>query len=96
MRTVSDEVREEAMTEAEARLELAQALAHIDGALRLDGVDPAGRLRDVFDLDSIDFTALVEILYVRTGVNIPEHAYALVETLGGMLDYLVAHAPPRS
>lgn len=56
-------------------------------------VDPAEirddePLQEQFDLDSMDFLAFLEGVAARTGVEIPERAYAQVATLGACVAYV--------
>lgn len=80
------------MTITEARSAVATALAGIAPEIDLTTLDPQGRLRDEVDLDSLDFLNIVEALHDLTGVDIPEADYGRVETLNGMLAYLVDHS----
>jgi acyl carrier protein len=59
-------------------------------------VDPVdlvegARLRQDLELDSLDFLRVLETLVARTGVDIPERAYAEVGTVKGLVGYLVTH-----
>jgi acyl carrier protein len=54
-------------------------------------LDPSRPLQDQLDLDSLDFLSFLEELAARTGVEVPEQAYAEVATLDGCVDYLAAH-----
>lgn len=45
-------------------------------------------LREVLDLDSIDFLAFVTALSKATGVAVPERDYRRVATLAGCVSYL--------
>lgn len=81
------------MNETEARSAVSEALARIAPEVDLADVRAGDRLRDSLDLDSLDFLALVDALHDRTGVDIPEKDYPLVETIEGLLGYLTSHAP---
>ncbi len=81
------------MNETEARAAVTQALSRIAPEVELADVRPGERLRDALDLDSLDFLALVDALHDQTGVSIPERDYPRVDTLDGLVSYLVAHAP---
>lgn len=80
------------MTPDQAHEAVHRALAAIAPEVDLDTLDPAERLRDAADIDSLDFLSLVASLDELTGVAIPEADYPKVETLGGLEGYLVAHA----
>lgn len=81
-----------AMDERRARDVVSEVLRRIDAQIDLDRADGATRLRDALDLDSIDFLNLVDQLHGATGVDIPESDYAEVDTLDGLIRYLVARA----
>jgi acyl carrier protein len=49
-------------------------------------------LREELDLDSLDVQNLVAALAERTGVEIPEREYGVLDTLGGCVAYLEEHA----
>lgn len=84
------------MNETEARGAVSEALARIAPEVDLLDVRGSDRLRDSLDLDSLDFLALVDALHDRTGIDIPEKDYPLVETLDGLLAYLTTHAPAHA
>lgn len=54
-------------------------------------VDPGRSLREQLDLDSFDFLNLLIALQGRLGVDVPEADYRLVDSLDGLVDYLVRH-----
>lgn len=49
------------------------------------------QLREELDLDSLDIQNLVAVIAERTGVEIPEREYGVLDTLGGCVDYLESH-----
>jgi acyl carrier protein len=51
-------------------------------------IDDRARLRDEYDLDSMDALNLLTALHQRLGVNIPESDYAGLHSLQALLDYL--------
>ncbi len=53
-------------------------------------VDPDANLREVFDLDSMDFLNLVTAIHKRLGVDIPEADYAGLSSLNAASAYLAA------
>jgi acyl carrier protein len=53
-------------------------------------VRPGDKLRDMLELDSLDFLTLVEILSERTGVRIDEDDYPQLTTLADSVEFLVA------
>jgi acyl carrier protein len=54
----------------------------------LSSVDPAVRLRDQLDLDSMDFLDIVLELRKRHQVEVPEEDYMKLATLDGCVAYL--------
>ena len=54
----------------------------------LAGLDPAERLRDQIELDSMDFLDIVMELRKRYGVQVPEEDYGQLATLDSCADYL--------
>jgi acyl carrier protein len=50
-------------------------------------------LREIFDLDSMDFANLVVAIHKRTKINIPEQDYNKLFTLKSAIAYLAAKAP---
>lgn len=50
-------------------------------------------LREVLDLDSMDFLNFIATLHRATGAEIPEAHYARLQTMGGVIAYL-AGTPP--
>lgn len=55
-------------------------------------LDDRARLRDEYDLDSMDALNLLTALHRRLGVNIPESDYAGLHSLQALLDYLEPRA----
>jgi len=51
-------------------------------------LDPARRLRDQVDLDSMDWLNVIVGLHERFGIEIPEADYALLATLDAIAAYL--------
>ena len=54
----------------------------------VSGLDPAERLRDQIDLDSMDFLDIVMELRKLYGVQVPEEDYKELATLDGCVSYL--------
>lgn len=77
------------MTSDEARRLLGEALARIAPEIPLAEADPAGDLRDEFDLDSIDFLSLVSALHDRAGIDVPEQDYPRLSSVTECVAYLV-------
>ena len=54
----------------------------------LSNLDPALRLREQIDLDSMDFLDIVMELRKRYGVNVPDTDYMQLATLDSCVNYL--------
>lgn len=74
----------------ELRSALQDCIAAIAPEARLDAIDPRASLRAQLDLDSYDFLQLLIALHERLGVDVPESAYASVDSVERLLDYLAA------
>lgn len=77
-------------SDAELRAALQDCLAAIAPEARLDAIDPQASLRAQLDLDSYDFLQLLIALHERLGVDVPESAYASVDSVQRLLGYLAA------
>ncbi|KJS32848.1 MAG: acyl carrier protein [Desulfatitalea sp. BRH_c12] len=53
-------------------------------------LDPANRLRDQFDFDSVDFMNFAVALQEHLQVEIPEEDYPQLATLNGCIVYLTS------
>jgi acyl carrier protein len=76
------------MKEPEIRTLVAEILAGIAPEADLATVGDAQDLREVLDLDSMDFLNFVIGLGQRSGVAIPEADAPRLTTLGGIVAYL--------
>ncbi len=56
---------------------------------------PDADIRSEADLDSMDFLAVVESVFDRTGVAVPERDYGTVRTIDDFATYLVRAADPH-
>jgi acyl carrier protein len=74
-------------TEA-AREIVAQSLRTVVPGTVLDTVDPDEDLREVLELDSLDFLAFVERLSERSGRRIEEDDYDKLDTLDSCVRFL--------
>jgi len=68
------------------------ALGDVAPEAELDRLEPAAELREVLDLDSIDFLRFVQHLAAATGIEVPESDYAQLATLEGVVAYLAARS----
>ncbi|MFR9799086.1 acyl carrier protein [Streptomyces sp. MS06] len=79
----------------EARTIVRESVTRIVPDADFSQVRPDERLRDVLELDSLDFLSLVEILSERTGLPIDEDDYPRLDTLDGAVAFLVERAGSR-
>ena len=52
-------------------------------------IDPKADIREVLDIDSMDFLNFVIALHERMHIDIPEADYRRLRTIDGAVDYLV-------
>jgi acyl carrier protein len=78
------------MTHAEIRNVVLDALKRIAPEIDPAAVRGNTRLREEFDLDSMDFLNVVLTLHDRLAVEIPETDYPRLATLDGAVAYLAA------
>jgi acyl carrier protein len=71
-----------------ARIHVIDALLEVAPEVEPDTVAGDVPLQEQLDLDSMDFLAFLEAVAERTGVEVPEAAYAQVATLDGCVDFL--------
>jgi acyl carrier protein len=76
------------------RTALQDCLAAIAPEARLDAIDPQASLRTQLDLDSYDFLQLLIALHERLGVDVPESAYASVDSVERLLAFLAGAGGP--
>jgi acyl carrier protein len=79
------------MTRDESRTIVLEELARLAPESDPGALPETAELREELDLDSMDFLNFVTALNVRTGIAIPESAYAELATIGGAVGYLVRH-----
>jgi acyl carrier protein len=76
------------MTSDEIALAIKDIIASIAPDEDLSALDPAVRLREQIELDSMDFLDIVMELRKRYGVQVPEEEYGELATLEGCVRYL--------
>lgn len=69
---------------------LREELGNIAPEIDMTSVDPSADLREVLDIDSMDFLNFVTAIHKRLGIAIPEVDYPKLATLGGAVSYLTA------
>lgn len=80
------------MTDDEVRAAIITELGNIAPESDAASVDPDADLREVLDIDSLDFLNLMTALHKRLGVNVPESDYAKLLTLNDAVAYLSKRA----
>ncbi len=78
------------MSDIDIRKVLQEELGNIAPEADLASIDPAADLREVLDIDSMDFLNLITAIHHRLGVDIPEIDYPKLVTLNGAIGYLAA------
>jgi acyl carrier protein len=72
----------------EIRAGVVAAILAIAPEIDANALDPARRLRDQVDLDSMDWLNVIVGLHERFSVDIPEADYAELSTLSAIVAYL--------
>ena len=75
------------MTSEEIRKIACDILGGIAPEADLATLSDDDELREVLDLDSMDFLNFIAALHVATGTDIPESDYRKLFTLGGVMAY---------
>lgn len=78
------------MNEPEARTAVLAAINEVAPDVDTQELDPASRLRQDLELDSLDFLRLLELLAQSTGVSTPEDDYADLTSIQRLVDYIAA------
>ena len=76
------------MNDSDIRAGVLGAIQGIAPEVDASTLDPARRLRDQVDLDSMDWLNVIVGLHERFGIEIPEADYALLATLDAIAAYL--------
>ena len=76
------------MTREEVRNSILSIIADIAPDEDLSGIQDEVKLRDQFDLDSMDFLDIVMELRKRFNIEVPEKDYEHLATLAGCITYL--------
>ena len=78
------------MSEIDIRKVVQEELNNIAPEVDLATVGPAADLREVLDIDSMDFLNFITAIHHRLGIDIPELDYPKLLTLNGAIAYLTA------
>jgi acyl carrier protein len=81
------------MTEADVKAQVLEALREVAPEVDVDSLDLDRPLRQQADIDSYDFLNFLLGLHERLGVDVPEHDYARIPTLGRLIAYLTERLP---
>ena len=81
------------MNAEEAKTAVFAALREIAPEADASVIEPDVEFREQLDIDSMDFLNLIIGIHERTGVDIPEEDYPLLETLEGCIRYLTEARP---
>lgn len=76
------------MTDAEIRAIVLELIGDIAPEADLASARDEDDIREIFDLDSMDFANLIVAIHDRTKIAIPEADYNKLFTLGGATAYL--------
>jgi len=78
------------MSNVDIRQAVNEELNNIAPEVDMASVDPAADLREVMDIDSMDFLNFITAIHHRLGIDIPEIDYPKLVTLAGTVAYLEA------
>ncbi|HYA07780.1 MAG TPA: phosphopantetheine-binding protein [Xanthobacteraceae bacterium] len=78
------------MSDIDIRKMLQEELNNIAPEVDIAGVDPTADLRDVIDIDSMDFLNFITAVHHRLNIDIPEIDYPKLVTLDGAIAYIAA------
>jgi acyl carrier protein len=76
------------VTPDDARTLLTRLLHGIAPEVDLAGIGDDALLQDELELDSMDFLNLVTALHEETGIDVPEHDYPQLATVGGFVAFV--------
>ncbi len=76
------------MSAPDIRAAVREELGNIAPEIDLAKVDPSADLREVLDIDSMDFLNFITAIHHRLRVDIPERDYGKLVTLDAAVKYL--------
>ena len=82
------------ITEDQIKKVALELIGQIAPEADIENLDPADRLRNQFDFDSVDFMNFAVALQTHLKVVIPEEDYPQLATLNGCILYLKAKCNP--
>ena len=80
------------MTQDELRAVVIAELGNIAPEMDAAAIEPNTDLREVLDIDSMDFLNFIMALHKKLGIDIPERDYPKLVTLAGAIAYLQKRA----
>jgi acyl carrier protein len=83
------------MSEDELRAAVLGALGQVAPEIDLAHVDRAADLREVMELDSMDFLNLAIAVRAATGIEVPEADYPRLASIDGWVAYLMPRLGAR-
>jgi acyl carrier protein len=78
------------MTPQEIRQAVLESIESVAPEVDASALDPDDNLRDVLDIDSMDFLNFVDAVHRKLHVEVPEADYPKLETIGGCVLYVAA------
>ena len=82
------------MSDIDIRKVMQEELNNIAPEVDMARIDPTADLREVVDIDSMDFLNFVTAIHRRLGLDIPEVEYPKLVTLDGAIAYIEAKLQP--
>ena len=76
------------LTEDQIKTAVLEVIANIAPEVDIENLDPAMRLRNQFDFDSVEFMNFAVSLQKKLAVEIPEADYLQLSTLNSCVAYL--------
>jgi acyl carrier protein len=83
------------MTREEIRAKVKDILQRLAPDVDLDALEPDASLRAALAADSMDVLNFVVAVHDELGVEIPEHDYGRIDSLGDCVDYVAAAMAAR-
>lgn len=84
------------MNRAELRAALIKEITNIAPDIEADNFDDNAKLRDDYDLDSMDSLNLATAIHKRLNINIPETDFGRLQTLNDLISYVEKHGAPMA
>jgi len=81
------------MLRSDLRQLLIQEITSIAPDIDADSFDDRARLRDDYDMDSMDSLNLASAIHKRLKISIPEADFGKLQTLDDIMNYLQARLP---